>query len=235
MKAQAAGDILRARTAPSRYRKAAMNVNDHLTHQNRWADYKSSNTPFSTAPLQSIAQDPAKSTLTSEGKRQVIRPRHHVRCFQTILTLHRHKRLETSSVVELILSVILDQLDQVLSSTASTKIAGLLTLRHVLAVLMNAILLTQNPVRNRSQSTRSQIQQTNNLHFSRYLSLSWQRIHRLCQLQRKIQKPQIQKSFLSLKSLQEPPPQQRTQMAIRHQRTRRHLANKQTIFSEESR
>ena len=70
IKAQAAGNILRARTAPSRHRKAGMTANDHTMHQNRWADYKSSDSTFSKVPKH-VPQGFKKPSLTSEGKRQV--------------------------------------------------------------------------------------------------------------------------------------------------------------------
>lgn len=85
--AQAAGDILRARTAPSRHRKVTMTPTDHTSHQNRWANYKqtdrsfgsiaSANGPqsrvcFVKSKSDSIGPDDGSKPpkLTSEGTRQ---------------------------------------------------------------------------------------------------------------------------------------------------------------------
>ena len=67
--AQAAGDKLRARTTPSRHRKAATAF-DHTNHQNRWANYKSPSTAFFPKDDPTLSQSFDTPGLTSEGKRQ---------------------------------------------------------------------------------------------------------------------------------------------------------------------
>jgi len=68
--AQAAGDRLRARTSPSRHRRALMTANDPASHQNRWADYKTSASLFPPKASTEKSQDFSGLSLTSEGKRQ---------------------------------------------------------------------------------------------------------------------------------------------------------------------
>ena len=70
-KAQAAGDVLRARNTTSRHRKLVITAADHTNLQNRWADYKSTDSAFSSKALKGMAHSFDKSALTSDGKRQV--------------------------------------------------------------------------------------------------------------------------------------------------------------------
>ena len=68
--AQAAGDKLRARTTSSRQRKGPMSLIDHVNHQNRWANYKSSTSAFLPKESKDLIQSFDTPSLTSEGKRQ---------------------------------------------------------------------------------------------------------------------------------------------------------------------
>lgn len=71
IKAQAAGDILRARTTPSRHRKGMMTASDHTSHQNRWANYKSPTTAFPHKMSAGVFDGLERPSLSPEGKRQV--------------------------------------------------------------------------------------------------------------------------------------------------------------------
>ncbi len=68
--ARAAGDKLRARTSPSRHRRGLMAANDHASHQNRWAEYKTPGSIFPPKASTEQSQDFSGPSLTSEGKRQ---------------------------------------------------------------------------------------------------------------------------------------------------------------------
>lgn len=68
--AQAAGDKLRAKRTPSRHRKVAIAVDDHTSHQNRWASYKSPSSTFLPKESTNIPEGFDGPSLTSEGRRQ---------------------------------------------------------------------------------------------------------------------------------------------------------------------
>ena len=93
--AQAAGDKLRARRTPSRHRKAAIAVNDHTSHQNRWASYKSPSSTFLPQESINIPQGFDGPSLTSEGRRQAQVAGDKLRCRTNPI---RHSRPSRGSI-----------------------------------------------------------------------------------------------------------------------------------------
>ncbi|KAL2039539.1 hypothetical protein N7G274_007811 [Stereocaulon virgatum] len=93
--AQAAGDKLRARRTPSRHRRMAMAVNDHISYQNRWASYKSQGSTF--LPQESINTPEGFDghILTAEGRRQAQVAGDKLRCRTNPI---RHSRPSRGSV-----------------------------------------------------------------------------------------------------------------------------------------
>ena len=93
--AQAAGDKLRARRTPSRHRKAAIAVNDHTSHQNRWASYISPSSTFLPKESTNIPQGFDGPSLTSEGRRQAQVAGDKLRCRTNPI---RHSRPSRGSI-----------------------------------------------------------------------------------------------------------------------------------------
>ena len=69
--AQAAGEILRARAASSRHRKAVISPTEQTNHQTRWANYKAANTSSASIPFAVDSRSSPVHRLSLEGARQV--------------------------------------------------------------------------------------------------------------------------------------------------------------------
>ena len=93
--AQAAGDKLRARTTPSRHRKAVIAANNYTGHQNRWANYKSPNSTFLPNDSPNISQGFRGPSLTLEGRRQAQVAGDKLRCRTNPI---RHARPSRGSI-----------------------------------------------------------------------------------------------------------------------------------------